>query len=73
MVSQREFSIIKRFCPITKKYNDPANGLIAFDLDTDDYDIADTIVNKLNTFAENRGEEGCWYVGDPTEEYVHVD
>lgn len=54
---------------------DPANGLIAFDITsfTNDYQIAEQIVDELNNYAEENDLEPLWYVGDSTEEYVHVE
>ena len=71
VVTETEVAKILEFCEIYGRYNDTANSLVAFDLKCDD-DTAEKIVDTLNEMAENNGEDGLWYIGDETEEYVYV-
>ena len=56
-----------------RRYNDEANGYVAFQLFLPSREDCNDIVSQLNELCEKRGEETNWFLGHEDEEYVDVD
>ena len=66
-VLDTELSTIKSFCDVVSRFDDDANGIIAFHLNCGT-ELAEDIVDELNKDLDNPS----WYVGADDEEYVYV-